>query len=221
MENTEIINLWKSYNLKLEENLMLNKRNAEDITKLKVQSFLSSMKPLKIFIILMGIGWVVFLDLLIVHLYAIVNPFFLVSAIVIALFNKLAIAIYIYQIIVIHQVDISEPIVKTQEKLAKLKSSTLWVTRLLFLQLPFWTTFHLNKIVLENGNAWFFSIQLLITMLLFFLAIWLFFNIKYENKDKKWFRYLFNDLEWTPIIKSIELCREIEAFKQEEPQRQG
>lgn len=221
MENAEIINLWKSYNVKLKENLMLNKRNAEDITKLKVQSFLSGMKPLKIFIILMGIGWVVFLDVLIVHLYAIVNPFFLVSAIVIALLNKLAIAIYTYQIIVIHQVDISEPIVETQEKLAKLKSSTLWVTRLLFLQLPFWTTFHLNKIVLDNGNTWFFSLQLIITILLIYLAIWLFFNIKYENKDKKWFRYLFNDLEWTPIIKSIELCREIEAFKQEEPQIKG
>lgn len=218
MENAEVINLWKSYNQKLEENLMLNRRNAEDITKLKVQSFLSTMKPLKIFIVLMGIGWVVFLDVFIVHLYAVVNPFFLVSAIVIALLNKLAIVLYIYQIVVIHQVDISEPILKTQEKLARLKSSTLWVTRLLFLQLPFWTTFHLNKIVLENGNIWFFSIQLLITMLLLFLAIWLFFNIKYENKDKKWFRYLFNDLEWTPIIKSIELCREIEAFKQEETQ---
>lgn len=221
MDNAEIINLWKSYNQKLEENLLLNKRNAEDITKLKVQSFLSSMKPLKIFIILMGIAWVVFLDVLIVHLFAVVNAFFLLSAIFIALLNKLAIAIYIYQIIVIHQVDISDSILKTQEKLVRLKSSTLWVMRLLFLQLPFWTTFHLNKSMLENGNTWFFVIQLVITILLICLAVWLFFNIKLENKDKKWFRFIFYDQEWIPIIKSIELCREIEAFKQEEPHVQG
>lgn len=218
MENTEIINLWKSYNHKLEENLLFNKKNAEDITKLKVQSFLSPLKSLKGFIIVMGILWVIFLNVLIVKLFYVVNPFFLGSAIIIMLFNLLAIAIYLYQFVVIHQVDISESILKTQEKLSRLKSSTLLVTRLLFLQLPFWTTFHLNETMLENGNFWFFSIHLIVTGVLIFLAIWLFFNIKYENKDKKWFRYLFNNLEWTPIIKSIELCREIEAFKQEYPQ---
>lgn len=215
MENAEIINLWKSYNQKLEENLMFNKRNAEDITKLKVQSFLSPLKPLKGFIIVMGILWVVFLNVLIVKLFYVANPFFLISAIIIMLFNLLAIAIYIYQFMVIHQVDISESILQTQEKLSRLKSSTLWVTRLLFLQLPFWTTFYLNETMLENGNIWFIIIQLLVTLTMMFLGIWLFFNIKYDNKDKKWFHYLFNSLEWTPIIKSIELCREIEAFKQE------
>lgn len=216
MENTEMINLWKSYNDKLAENLMFNKKNAEDITKLKVQTFLSTMKPLKIFIVLMGICWVIFLDILIVHLFHAANPFFLVSAITIALFNKLAIGIYIYQLIVIHQIDIGESILKTQEKLSRLKSSTLWVSRLLFLQLPFWTTFHLNKTMLENGNGWLFLLQFVITVSFVYLGIWLFFNIKYENRDKKWFRLLFNGPEWTPILKSIELCREIEAFKQDQ-----
>lgn len=215
MENTEIINLWKSYNSKLEENLLFNKKNAEDITKLKVQSFLSPLKPLKGFIIVMGILWVIFLNVVIVKLFHVANPFFLVSAIVIMLFNMLAIAIYIYQFMVVHQVDISESILKTQEKLARLKSSTLWVTRLLFLQLPFWTTFYLNKAMFVNGNIWFIIIQLVVTLALVFLGVWLFFNIKFENKDKRWFRYLFNNIEWTPIIKSMELCREIEAFKQE------
>jgi hypothetical protein len=163
----------------------------------------------------MGICWVVFLDILIVNLFYTVSLFFLVSVILITVFNKLAIGIYLYQLIVIHQVDIGESILKTQEKLSRLKSSTLWVSRLLFLQLPLWTTFHLNKTMLENGNIWFFILQLVITVSFIFLGIWLFFNIKYENKDKKWFRLLFNGPEWSPIIKSIELCREIEAFKQD------
>ena len=210
-----MINLWKSYNEKLEENLMFNKKNAEDITKLKVQSFLSRMKPLKIFIVLMGIAWIVFLDVLIVNLFHAASPFFVVSAIIIALFNKLAIGIYTYQLVVIHQIDIGESILKTQEKLSRLKSSTLWVSRLLFLQLPFWTILHLNKTMLENGNGWFFVIQFIITGSFIFMGIWLFFNIKYENRDKKWFRLFFNGPEWTPLIKSIELCRDIEAFKQD------
>jgi len=215
MENTEIINLWKSYNEKLEENLMFNKRNAEDITKLKVQSFLSSMKPLKIFTILAGVCWVIFLDVLIVVLFNIGNPFSLVSVVSIMLLNKLAIGIYIYQLVVIYQVDIGESILETQGKLSRLKSSTIWVSRLLFLQFPFWTIFHLNKTMLENGNIWLYMFQFVLTGSFTYLAIWLFFNIKYENIDKKWFRLLFNGQEWTPIIKSMELCREIESFKNE------
>ena len=74
MEDIEIINLWKSYDKKLEENLQFNKKNAEDITKIKVQSFLSSMKPMKIFIILAGIVWVVFVDVLIINIFNVWFP---------------------------------------------------------------------------------------------------------------------------------------------------
>src|SRR5665648_603240 len=88
MEDTEIINLWKSYDKKLEENLRFNKKNAEDITKIKVQSFLSSMKPMKIFIVLAGIAWVGFLDTLIINLFHVASPFFLVSAGIIVLLNN-------------------------------------------------------------------------------------------------------------------------------------
>ena len=40
MEDKELINLWKAYDKKLEETLSINKKNAEEITKLKVQSCL-------------------------------------------------------------------------------------------------------------------------------------------------------------------------------------
>src|SRR5665647_3626178 len=110
MEDTEIINLWKSYDKKLEENLQFNKKNAEDITKIKVQSFLSSMKPMKIFIVLFSLVWVCFVDILIFNIFTVASPFFLVSAAIHVLLTKLAIGIYLYQIILIYQVDISEPV---------------------------------------------------------------------------------------------------------------
>ena len=68
MEDTEIINLWK-LTKKLDESLVLNRKNAEDITKIKVRSFLESMKPLKIFTMLIGIIWVGFVDILIINLF--------------------------------------------------------------------------------------------------------------------------------------------------------
>lgn len=215
MENADLINLWKSYDKKLEENLVLNKKNAEDITKLKVQSLLQSMKPLKIFIIFFGILWVVFVDVLIVNFFHIASPFLLVSAVIHVILTKLAIAIYLYQLILIYQADISEPVLATQDKLASLKSSTLWVARLSFLQLPVWTIFYWNKSMLENGNIWLYATQFIVTISLTTLAIWLFFNIKYENRDKKWFRHIISGIEWDPVIKAIELYKDIEEFKHE------
>ncbi|WP_157474823.1 hypothetical protein [Dyadobacter sp. Leaf189] len=45
------------------------------------------------------------------------------------------------------------------------------------------------------------------------VAIWLFFNIKYENKDNKWFRLIFNGREWDPVLKSVKLLREVEGYR--------
>ena len=215
MEDTEIINLWKSYDKKLEENLLFNKKNAEDITKIKVQSFLSSMKPMKIFIVLFSLLWVGFVDILIFNIFAVASPFFLVSAAIHVLLTKLAIGIYLYQLILIYQVDINEPIVATQEKLVRLRSTTLWISRLLFLQLPVWTTFWWNEIMLREWNVFQWLISGSITLAFAIAAIWLFFNIKLENKDKKWFRLLFTGIEWNPLIKSMELLSQIDEYKTE------
>lgn len=200
MENTEIINIWKSHGRRLEQNLMLNKTIAEEIIRMKVKSALSSMTLVKLLAVMMGIAWVISLDFVIVNLVINaldqVSPFFLVSACIQVLITKVAIGIYIHQLILIHKTDISESITQTQERLATLKSSTLLVTRILFLQFPLWTTFYLHSGMLETGNAILFILQAVVTISFSYLAIWLFKNIKYENKDKKWFRLLFGGAEW-------------------------
>ncbi len=215
MEDTEIINLWKSYDKKLEENLQFNKKNAEDITKIKVQSFLSSMKPMKIFIVLFSIVWVGFVDILIINIFDVASPFFLVSAAIHVLLTKLAIGIYLYQLILIYQVNINEPILATQEKLVRLRSTTLWISRLLFLQLPVWTTFWWNEVMLREWDVFQWLISGSVTLAFAFTAIWLFLNIKYENRDKKWFRLLITGIEWNPLVKSMELLSQIDEYKTE------
>ena len=213
MEDIEIINLWKSNDKKINETLLLNRKNAEEIIKMKAQSLLSSMKPLKIFAIAFGIIWVGIIDNLIINLFHIASPFFLVSASIQSLLATLAIAIYVRQLILIEQIDINEPILKTQEKIARLKSSTLWVTRLLFLQLPVWTTFYWNESMFEHGNTFLYILQVIVTISFTFIAIWLFLNIKYENRHKKWFKLIFNGKEWTPVISSMELLSQIDEYR--------
>ena len=215
MEDIEILNIWKSYDKKLEESLLLNKTNTTEITKTKVHSLISSMKPVKVFTLVIGILWVIFLDVLIINLFHLAGPFFLVSAIILTLLNKLAIGIYLYQIIIIHQVDITESIIATQEKLAYLKSSTIWVTRILFLQLPVWTTFYLNKNLTISGHPGYWLINGVITASFVYVAVWLFFNIKYENRNKRWFNLIFNGKEWYPVMKSMELLDQLKEYRVE------
>lgn len=213
MEEQDIMQLWKSYSTKLEESLRLNRKNAEDITRMKVQSFLFSMRPVKIFAILVGLVWVFFADSLIINLFNIANPFFLAAAIIQVVLTKLAIGIYIYQLVLIQQADISEPVHATQHKLAQLKSSTLWVARLLFLQMPVWTFFYWNKGMLENGNMFLYIVQGIVTLSFTYAAVWLFLNIKYENRNKKWFRLIFDGKEWSPVIKSMELLNQLDEYE--------
>jgi hypothetical protein len=213
MENTEMLEIWRSYDKKLQENLVMNRKNADDITRIKIHSFLTSMKPIKLFTILVGLVWVLFIDMLILNLFHIANPFFLVSAAVQVILTKLALGIYLYQLILLHQADISDSVLLTQEKIARLTSTTIWVTRILFLQLPVWTTYYWNESMLQKGNAWLLLVQVLVTSLFTFLALWLFFHIKYENKDKKWFRLIFQGREWNPVMKSVELLKHVNEYK--------
>jgi hypothetical protein len=213
MEDTQILSLWKSYGAQLQESLTLNRKNAQDITRLKVQSLLASMKPWKIFAILTGILWVGFVDMLLIGLFNIAHPMFLVSAGLHVILTKLAIGIYVYQYILLQQVNITEPILQAQERIARLQSSTILVARLLFLQLPAWTTFYWDQSMLEGGNAGWFILQAVVTLSFTLLAIWLFFNIKFENRNKKWFRLIFTGGEWDPVIKSMEMLQQVDEHK--------
>lgn len=219
MEEINLKELWQATNQKLEKSLSINKKQTEDISQLKVQNFLSSMKPIKLFTILIGLIWTSIVGTVVVNLFLFayhqVNLFFLFSAAIQVTLTAFGLIVYLYQIITIYQVDLTQSILKTQEQLAQLRTSTLWVTRILLLQLPVWTTFYWNQRMFENGHWTLWFIQGLVTLLFTYAAIWLFINIRLENKDKKWFGLIFHGKEWTPLMQSIELLEQIEEYKDE------
>ena len=69
MDENKIKELWQSSNEKLEQSLLLSKKNTEDITKMKMQTMLSSMRPIKLFSILVGILWVGFGSVMLVNMF--------------------------------------------------------------------------------------------------------------------------------------------------------
>src|SRR5699024_9839488 len=149
MNEIELKNLWQNSNEKIEKSLHLSQKNSDEISRLKVYHYISSMKPIKLFALLVGIIWVglgvVVLGYLFIYAFKEVPKFFLFSATIQVGLTAIAIWIYLYQLIEIYQIDNTEPILKTQQRLASLKKSTLWVARILFLQLPVWTTFYWNE----------------------------------------------------------------------------
>lgn len=217
MEDAKLINLWNSYDEKFNDSYRLIQQNVQDISKMKVKSFLSSMKPVKIFTVLAGIAWVSIIGTVVTNLFIFaydkISLFFLYSAAIQLVLTAIAIIVYLYQLVLIYKVDITEPILETQETLARLKTSTLWVAKILFLQLPVWTTFYLSQSMFANGNIFLLMIQGLITAAFLYAALWLFFNIKYENRHKKWFGYIFSGQEWTPLLKSMELMEQVNDYK--------
>lgn len=214
MEENQLLTLWETYDRKLSENLILNKKNAQDITKIKVKSLLSGMQPMKIFAIILGLIWVGLLDVIVYNIWQAASPMFLISIGIHLLLTKLAIGVYAYQLILINLVDINEPIIQAQEKIAKLKSSTLWITRLLFLQLPAWSVFFWTKELFQRLNFLQISIHIGVALGMLYLAIWLFNNIRFQNRDKKWFRLLLGGIEWDPIMKGFDLLEQIHEAKE-------
>lgn len=219
MNESELKELWQSTNHNLEERMVINKNNTDDITNMKVHGILGSMKPIKIFTLLVGILWVgiggMILSSIYLNAFSEANKFFLFSASIQVGLTAIALFIYLYQLITIYQVDMNAPIISTQEKLSNLSMSTIWVTRLLFLQLPVWTTFWWNETMFTDWRVWQWAITLFFTISLTGIAVWLFFNIKYENRHKKWFQLIFRGKEWTPLMKSMELMEQVKAYKEE------
>lgn len=220
MNENELKLLWQLSNEKMERSLQVNKKNTNEITKLKVKNVLASMKPIKIFTLFVGIIWVLFWGIIVTNLFVYaydkVSLFFLYSAAVQLLLTAVAIGIYLYQLIMISNVNISDSVITTQKKLSYLKGSTLWSAKILLLQLPFWTTFYLSKEMIVSGNISYILVNGFFTLLFAYSAIWLFINIKYENRNRKWFQWIFRGKEWQPILQSMELLNLIDNYQQQD-----
>ena len=217
MNELELKQLWQTTNKKLEENLAMNVKLADDLTRVKVHGIIGSMKPIKLFTIFIGFLWVVigagYLGGVFANTYQEANKFFLYSATIQVVLTAIALGIYIFQLSLIYQVENTDPILQTQKKLAQLKVSTLRVTRIMFLQIPVWTTFWWNESMLNDWNVLQLGVTASITVVALILSIWLFVNIKYENRNKKWFNLIFSGKEWSPLVKSIDLLDQIKDYE--------
>ncbi|MFM8743258.1 MAG: hypothetical protein ACKODM_08040, partial [Cytophagales bacterium] len=84
MNEIELKMLWQTTQQQLQEGWKLNRANAAEITRMKIDKALSSMRPAKLFVLMVGVVWVLvlggFVGTLFFNAYNSVSPFFLYSA---------------------------------------------------------------------------------------------------------------------------------------------
>ncbi|MDE3185801.1 MAG: hypothetical protein KGM16_20505 [Bacteroidota bacterium] len=221
MEDLELKSLLASYNQKLEQanvlNLqswVLNVKCFEDLQKQKATSKLKSLIAFKLLAIALGILWVLFLGNLFYFSLHSSKIFFTVSVGAIFVINLAAIIVYVNHIIEINKINNSESIIKAQESIARLQLSTINITRILFLQAPFYCTFWWNTNMIVNDPLRFWLISVPVALIFTLASLWLYKNISLKNANKKWFKVLFNSPEWKSLIKANNFLQEIETFKE-------
>jgi hypothetical protein len=217
MDDLELNLLWKEYDRKLEESRVLNLQswavNRQTFEWLQAHRAASRLRPMGVFkgrVAVLGIVWVAFLALLVVGNHG-TNPFFTASVAILLLFNLYAVIAYLQQRKVIRNIDFGDSILQTQQQLSALQASTLRVTRILILQTPFYSTWFWSRPMIASPAFWAISVPVVLA----FAAgsIWLYRNITLANANKKWFRLLFNGIEWKPILQAMDHLREIEEFR--------
>ena len=220
MNEKQVTDILEAYEHKLEQSRLLNMQSQalnikfiEELNMHKAKSKLHSVIRLKSWLIVFGILWVLFLSFLVSHSLTPSKIFFVISAGMIALITAIGIAVYIHHIILIHSIDNSASIVEAQEQLARLQASTLNSGRILFLQLPFYSTFFFTPQWIATSPLSFWLIAFPVALVFAAISIWLFRNISLKNAHKKWFRFLFSSSEWTSVTKAIEFMDEISEFR--------
>ncbi len=214
MEDQELKNLLKVYNQRIGESEILTLRCLESVKLQKAETKLDALIKFKIIAIVLGVFWLLFLGVL---LYGnqFRNVYFGLSVGMLMVFDIIAIVVYLRHVVILAQINYEGSITETQKQLAGLQLSTLNIVRILWLQIPFYTTWFWSThwIISEDWNFW--VIPFPITLLFMGLSLWLYRNISIKNADKKWFRVLFNSPEWTSIISAKEFLKEIDEFKKE------
>ncbi len=223
MEPDELKHLWQMYDQKLNQSLAINLHCLQAIQTQKAKSKLNGMLWIKILAVVAGLVWIGILAVAIrVTLFILEHQpltvgkvSFLVSISLILLITLVGVALYAKHIVWILQINASENVVDMQQKTTSLQVSTLQVTRILFLQMPFYVTCIFQWKWVSQDNVLFWLVYVPLVVLFTWLAIWLYQNISYRNVDKKWFRLLFDNPEWTSPAKALLFLKEIDDFRKD------
>ncbi len=210
----EFQQLWKAYDVKLQRSLRLNQRLLEEIRSRKVRVSFNWQIAFKIMVIVLGIGWTVFMGSLLWAFRS--NPVFVVSAGLIILFTSYCIVGYFLQMLLMLQINLSKSILATQRELAQLEAVIVWTLRVSFLQAPVWPFLFVPKALPAGVATLYWVIEGAVVLLLLLVVIWMYRRITVAGAGRGWVKKLVDNEGGKSIARTRAFIREIEDYKRED-----
>lgn len=220
MENTELINIWKQQNAKIEKTLAINELLLKEVINAKAKSSLKSLIQLKTAGIIAFVLYLLLLSYALVYAlsnYSSAWNYFIVSISVITFVNIKGFADYVKHLVWTNNINYNGSIMEIQQQLSRLQLSIISHAKTMCLQFPFYTTFYLtNKWFPQEVGFGYIVFQVFLTGFFIYFSYWLYKNHKPENLDKKWFRNMIAGSGGKSVMKAIEFYKEIEEFKRDD-----
>lgn len=221
MEDTTLKDLWAEYGNQIEESKVLNMQSwalnlqcREMIQSQKAKSKLRTVFAGRVAGIIIGFIWVWFLGIL-VYYVNFRNLFFSISVGAIFLFNVVAVINYIRHLVMIGQINYSNSITDTQQKLSSLQAATINDNRFLLLQFPFYTTWFYSLQWIHSDPLSFWLIAVPVSIAFAILGIFLYINCSQKNLHKPWVRALMNGSGFRSVTKALDFINEIDEYKKD------
>ncbi len=208
MNESELKNIWQSYDQKINKILAINQQQLHELQSQKAETKIQSFKRNHILVMLLGVLWIFILAFLVYH--TLHNLYFAISLGAIILFNVFAVFLYLRHIIILSGINIAGSIAATQEKLAKVYKSYTNAGRVLLLQTPFYCTWWYTEELAKNGDLLFWSVQLIVVTTLTAISIYFFRKLSPTNPSNKWQQRSNKIFGAAKLQKAMDFLTEIE-----------
>ena len=211
MNDKELLQLWNSYDQKLDQVLKLNQDMTMELTKNKLQSTINRMIWPKRLIFLLGMPYT--LILLIITKITFESEAYVMSLSfgIISLTMLITLVSYIYHLFLISAINRDDSVRNVQERLAQLKLSSFALTRMTVFQLPFWSLCWFSINAFKNSPILYGGINIIIFLGLSLVAWWIYRSL--GNKESKISKMVFSGIEWEPLEKSSDILEQLKALE--------
>lgn len=216
MEEKDILNLWKSQEAQLQQSLAVNNLLIQEIQTQKVQSVLRGLTIKKAAGILSFLIWLIILGSVVFIAFSNYQPsaiYFIISMIAIMAVNIKGLSDNIRHIVMINSINYDAPVTEMQQRLSQLQASFVNNVRIMFLQFPFWSTWHLNITLFGTAGWWGWLLQFALTGSFIYISYWVYKNLRLENRNKKWFQVLVEGSGAKSVAKALAFYEELEEFR--------
>lgn len=213
MENIELQNIWKSYDQKIQDMLVINKDIAINLSKQKLDKQIGRLYRPKWTAVLIGIPYTLLL-ITIAVIASTANAYFVAIGFgAISLIMAILLSNYFYQLYLISEIRNSDQVLSTQQYISKLRISSFNSLNFVVFQLPFWSVCWISKEALKESPVIYGGINLLVFIILAYISYWVFQKLSYKNKESKIRDFFLSGSEWEPIKKSAEILAQITEYE--------